>query len=286
MMRCLIIVALIISLKFSFCLWADNDIDSFGGVQIIKNEKIDIFSLRKWKSSKGEILTAKLNKINFPQIHVSVDGGKELLIPIYNLSPEDQKLIYSHIHQNENLTNINPRDFRVWMSNDGKTLVGKIHKLEKNSLSILRKDNRIVSLPKKLLTPKDQEVLRIYGTQENLLSVEDAERLLCLYKWRDKTDRFWRLQLEFLQSKSSDERKELIVAHRPSSGGHATKVYGSWEIRKNGLLFTCVGNGGGDVLWKYPRSKSDRRVLTSEIVDLFNYFGFALYSNLTLVPDV
>ena len=91
---------------------------------------------------------------------------------------------------------------------------------------------------------------------------------------------------KFLQSKSSDERKELIVAHRPSSGGHATKVYGSWEIRKNGLLFTCVGNGGGDVLWKYPRSKSDRRVLTSEIVDLFNYFGFALYSNLTLVPDV
>ena len=92
MMRCLIIVALIISSKFSFCLWADNDIDSFGGVQIIKNEKIDIFSLRKWKSSKGEILTAKLNKINFPQIHVSVDGGKELLIPIYNLSPEDRNL--------------------------------------------------------------------------------------------------------------------------------------------------------------------------------------------------
>ena len=72
------------------------------------------------------------------------------------------------------------------MSNDGKTLVGKIHKLEKNSLSILRKDNRIVSLPKKLLTPKDQEVLRICGTQENLLSVEDGERLLCLYKWRIK----------------------------------------------------------------------------------------------------
>lgn len=279
-----ILSTLIISFYLSDCVLVNaQNLDSFGASKIGSEKELRFNEFLTLTSSNGDEISAKILEVHINEVMVQLRDGRKLEIPIQNLSKSDQELIMKYQHKVEIVEKVDFYEDRVWQSKNGKVLIGKIHRAESNTVFIKRNDGRIVPLPHKILSDKDMKVLKIYASKENLMSNEDIEYLLGLYKWKDRTDRNWQIQLEFEQTPSSDGRKVLSIVHR--SHGSINKVKGSWALENNGILFTSAGNGGNDVRWKCPNSKKSRKAIVSEIRGLFNYFGFCMASNLVLVPD-
>jgi len=271
------------NLIFLSCLIAEEDLSSFGASEVVDSIKIDLFTMRNWTSREGAVLEAKLLSADTNLIEVLTSAGKRLSIPVPNLSDFDRKLLQKHTHATEDLQRLNFSKPRVWMSVDGRTMIGTLSIVEKSGVYIYREDNRLVRLEIDQLSPKDRKVLALYSTTANNLSTDDVEYMLCMYKWRDQTNPSWNLQLEFEKTPAADGRKLLKITHKTEGG--LIRVEGSWVLGKDGILSTAVGNGGGDVRWICPTTKNARKTLVSEIRGLFNYFGFLMASNLTLVPD-
>ena len=267
---------------FASSIFAQN-LDSFGAAGIGSAAELKLNEFQTLRSTKGDVISAKILEVQLNEINVQLRDGRKLKIPISNLSKSDQDLIMKYLHNVERIDNVNFSEDRVWQSKNGKVLKGQIYRLEDKDVFIKRNDGRIVPLSKNILSLKDLEVLKVYATKKDLLSADDIEYRLGLYKWKDRTDRHWQIQLEFEQIPSPDGRKVLSIVHR--SHGSINKVKGSWVLEGNGVLFTSAGNGGNDVRWKCPTSKNDRKALVSEIRGGFNYFGFYRASNLVLTPD-
>ena len=261
-----------------------QNLDGFGAKEIRSDNGFELNQFRNLKSEAGNEISVKIIEVTSKVIVAELTNGKRIEIPIEKLSYTDQEMFMKYLHEVEDPNSINFSEERIWQSKDGKVLKGAIHRLETSSVFIKRNDGRIVPVPLKILSQKDVEVLKIYESQKSLIDNDDLKYLLGLYKWRDRTDKDWSLQLEFSKAPSTDGRQVLSIVHR-NYDDTIKKIQGSWSLLGNGIVATSGGNGTDDVHWKCPKSKKDRKALVAEIIGVYNYYGLYTSSNIILVPD-